>query len=101
MPTTNHDNLADTLREHMEELLFEIVEIQDYLNQKDNKEKELYYKKYWRYLNNIQSIKVDFENDKQDILFKEKVDIILANRMDDFLDDVQEKVFTRDLFGSN
>lgn len=33
--------------------------------------------------------------------FKEKVDIILANRMDDFLDDVQEKVFTRDLFGSN
>jgi len=33
--------------------------------------------------------------------FKEKMDIILANRMVAELDDVKEKVFTRDIFGEN
>ena len=34
-------------------------------------------------------------------LFKKNVDIILCNRMVSDLDDVQEKVFTRDLFGAD
>ena len=34
-------------------------------------------------------------------LFKETADIILANRMVADLDDVEQKVFTRDLFGAN
>ena len=33
--------------------------------------------------------------------FKEEVDIILANRMVADLEDVKEKVFTRDLFGGD
>ena len=34
-------------------------------------------------------------------VFKENMDIILVNRMVSDLDDVQEKIFTRDLFGSD
>ncbi|MDB9759825.1 hypothetical protein OAB16_00900 [Planktomarina sp.] len=34
-------------------------------------------------------------------LFKKNVDIILANRMVADLDDIHEKVFTRDLFGAD
>ncbi len=34
-------------------------------------------------------------------VFKENCDIVLANRMADCLKDIQEKVFTRDLFGEN
>ena len=39
------------------------------------------------------------ENDLS--VFKDKVDIILANRMVSDLEDVHEKVFTRDLFGAD
>jgi len=33
--------------------------------------------------------------------FKEKSEIILTNRLDDILDDVKDKVFTRDIYGNN
>ncbi len=39
----------------------------------------------------------DIENDID--VFKEKCDIIIANRADECLDDVREKVYTRDIFG--
>jgi len=34
-------------------------------------------------------------------LFKEKSDIIIANRIDDILDDIKDKVYTRDIFENN
>ncbi len=48
--------------------------------------------------------KTDFFNSRVETdltAFKENMDIVLANRMADELLDIQEKVFTRDLFGTN
>lgn len=48
--------------------------------------------------------KADFFNSPVETelsVFKDKVDIILANRMVSDLEDVHEKVFTRDLFGAD
>ena len=33
--------------------------------------------------------------------FKETCDLILANRMDSALEDIKDKVFTRDIYGEN
>jgi UDPglucose 6-dehydrogenase len=47
---------------------------------------------------------VDFFNSRVEAdfsVFENSVDIILANRMEDDLQDVQNKVFTRDLFGKD
>ena len=33
--------------------------------------------------------------------FKQESEIILTNRLDDVLDEVKDKVFTRDIYGSN
>ena len=33
--------------------------------------------------------------------FKETCDLILANRMDNALEDIKDKVFTRDIYGEN
>ena len=38
-------------------------------------------------------------NDLQ--LFKKSADIILANRLDEDLSDIEAKVFTRDIYGNN
>ena len=33
--------------------------------------------------------------------FKQQSEIILTNRLDDVLDEVKDKVFTRDIYGTN
>ena len=47
--------------------------------------------------NNFLGIKIEKDIHK----FKTKYDLIIANRMDDKISDIQHKVFTRDIFGEN
>ncbi|WP_430410043.1 DUF3857 domain-containing protein [Kordia sp.] len=44
-----------------------------YLEDRSELEKDKYYKKYWRYINNISIDKIVHENDKENIVFTEKV----------------------------
>ncbi|PCJ97390.1 MAG: DUF3857 domain-containing protein [Flavobacteriaceae bacterium] len=46
---------------------------------KTEKEKELHYKEYWNYINNIKLDNIVFENDKDDITFKENVSLSATN----------------------
>lgn len=63
------------------------------------KEKELRVIIYEPMLNEVEYLGVEVKNDLTS--FKEECDVILANRMDKELKSVEEKVYTRDIFGKD
>ncbi len=48
---------------------------------KDKEDRELYYKDYWKYLNELQLTSLDFQNNKQEVVFTEEVSLNLTNYM--------------------
>lgn len=77
---------------------FRCSAIQDIMNQLDNKGINVII--YEPTLDNGQLFENTYEvvNDFEE--FK-KSDIIIANRLDDMLEEIKEKVFTRDIFKEN
>lgn len=47
-----------------------------YLEQEDELDIEKHYKYFWSYLNNLHLKKVNFKNDKENIIFKEQINLI-------------------------
>ena len=69
-----------------------IIDIIEYLKAKDVK--MIIYEPYW---NGEDFMGIEVENDLEK--FKEKADLIVANRISDEIKDVLHKVYTRDVFG--
>lgn len=54
---------------------------------KSKVEQEEYYKKYWGYVNNLSLSKIDFKNNKENIVFEEELEITAEN----YLSPIEEK----------
>jgi len=49
------------------------------IQNRPTREQDLYFKKYWDYLNNLNIDKIEFINDKDNVVFTENVDILATN----------------------